>query len=391
MNHWYHITNELPRQGIVEVYIDNEIGEFGIPARQFLNELKQYAGRPVKLHINSPGGSLIDAFAIYDFIKLQQYDITAHISGIAASAATIVSMAADKVYMGAHSYFFIHNPFYADGRTDRNSDLDKMKADILAIYQRKTGLPLEKLTELMDAETLLTAREAFDYGFVDGITAERAVAANLNKHLDKLPGKVVASIGAATVQPDLLDKLGALTQNLKARLAGADWAALDAVELQTTHGERLTAYPQGAETGYTAGDKVLSATGLSVPDGRYKLTDGNTIQTIHSFIHHVQKTIKNMENNNTLDVRLEELIGQLTKLLAEISGKDKPAEEAKPKDAETETKDKQIENLSAELQRIKARKLDVSIAGKDPQPAGGDEQPTGGWNYISRFLQNRYR
>lgn len=391
MNHWYHITNELPRQGIVEVYIDNEIGEFGIPARQFLNELKQYAHQPVKLHINSPGGSLIDAFAIYDFIKLKQYDITAHISGIAASAATIVSMAANKVFMGAHSYFFIHNPYYADGRANRDSDLDKMKADIVAIYQRKTGLSAEKLSDLMDAETLLTAREAFDYGFVDGITAEQAVAGHLNKHLDKLPGKVVASIGALTVKPHLLDRLSKLTQSLKARLAGADWAALDALELQTTHGERLTAYPQGVGAGYTAGDKVLSATGVAVPDGRYKLTDGNTIQTIHSFIHHVQKTIQNMENNNTLEARLEELIGQLTTLLTEVSGNDKPEGDPAPKDADKETKDKQIENLSAELQRIKARKLEVSSAGKDPQPAAADEQPADGWNYISRFLQNRYR
>jgi ATP-dependent protease ClpP protease subunit len=61
---WYNIKNALPETGLVEVYIDNEIGEFGISARQFLNELKPHAGKPVRLHINSPGGIVTSGLAI---------------------------------------------------------------------------------------------------------------------------------------------------------------------------------------------------------------------------------------------------------------------------------------------------------------------------------------
>lgn len=347
MNNWYQIKNNKQANGLVEIYIDNEIGEFGIPARQFLNELKACAGSPVDIHINSPGGSLIDAFAIYDMVKLQGYKMTAYISGIAASAATVVSMAAEKTFMGEHSYYFIHDPYYSSGEGP-DADLSKMKADIIHIYAAKTGLPADQLSEMMSEETLLSAQEALEMGFVDGIVTEKKVAAQLDKHLNKLP-KHIADQLATQVDTGILNAF-------VGKLAELDHWAKNAI--------RQTAVaPQ------------------------YQLIEP---------INNNKNQTKSMENNQELEAKLDELIQQLTDLLAQLQGKqpEKPSKEADKeadKAKEMQEKDKEIEALGRELDRVKARRVQLRGSKLDAAPAGGDEGASDGWGYVSKYLQNRFR
>lgn len=328
MNTWYHIQNVQGAGAIAEVFIDDEIGEFGIPARRFLNDLKSVAGQPVNMHINSPGGSLIDAFAIYDFVKLQGYQLTAYISGIAASAATIVSAAASKVYMGEHSYYFIHNPFFSAGHQGQSGDLDKMKADILSIYQKRTGLSGSKLAAMMDAETLLNAREALELGFVDGIVPEQNATAQLKHHWDKLPLPVRQQLDK---EAGPLDKV---------------WTALKDAEHWLV--ERL-GHPE-------------------------------TLKTNNISIHHF-KNNQNMEQNQELENKLDQLLGRLSSLLEQMGDGVE----------ETKEKDLQIQNLNHELQRIKAKKLDTTASAQDADPEREEAADSLGWNYVSRYLQNRFR
>lgn len=346
MNKWYQIKNTTQPNGIVEIFIDNEIGEFGIPARQFLNELKACAGSPVDIHINSPGGSLIDAFAIYDMVKLQGYRMNAYISGIAASAATVVSMAAQKTYIGEHSYYFIHDPYYSSGEGP-DTDLHKMKADIIHIYAAKTGLPADQLAEMMSEETLLSAQEALELGFVDGIVTEKKVAAHLDKHLNKLPQHIAMQLSQ-----------------------------------QTDRGVLNTFVNKLAELDRWAKNTIRQ----SAPDHPYQLLKP---------IHNDQNQTKSMENNQELEAKLDELIQQLTELLAQLQGKqpekpgketDKEADKAK----EMQEKDKEIEALSRELDRVKARRVQLNTK-PDAAPAGGDEAGGNGWGYVSKYLQNRFR
>ncbi|CAN5432508.1 hypothetical protein BH09BAC1_BH09BAC1_16370 [soil metagenome] len=345
---WYNIQNALPETGLIEVYIDNEIGEFGISARQFLNELKPHAGKPVRLHINSPGGSLIDAFAIYDFVKLQGYHLSAYISGIAASAATVVAAAAKESFIGEHSYYFIHNPYYAGNKSGAQTDLDKMKNDLLDIYQRKTGLDKKRISAMMDAETLLSAEEALEMGFVDGIVREMQVAALiLDESLKRIPDAAVANrlafrLGLGQVQPQsspkLIDKaveaIGKLDQSIKNRL-----------------------YPK------------------------------NTIQPN---ISKQPKPKPNMENTQALEQKLEELIQQLNELLAQLGGDEKaPKETPKPAPGKEEPQ-KTVENLERELQRLKARRIETANPGADTDPDRNERGKKNGWNYVSSYLQNRF-
>src|SRR5690606_6687884 len=65
----------------------------------------------VTLHINSPGGSVLDALAIYSILRAHNGTVTAVVDGLCASAATIVMLAADEVVMAQHSLLMVHNPW----------------------------------------------------------------------------------------------------------------------------------------------------------------------------------------------------------------------------------------------------------------------------------------
>src|SRR5690554_2512985 len=70
-------------------------------------------GKPVTVHINSPGGSVTDAMAIYDALRSHKGKVTARVDGLAASAATLVMLAADESEMAKHSLLMVHNPWTA--------------------------------------------------------------------------------------------------------------------------------------------------------------------------------------------------------------------------------------------------------------------------------------
>ena len=137
----------------------------------------------MKLRINSPGGDVFAAQAIYNQLKTYTGNITACIDGMAASAATIITCAADKVVMPRNGIFMIHNPMcividYMDvpklkKMTDR---LTAVKQTIVNVYMKKCKNVAEaKLNKLMDAETWMSADEALAYGFVDEVDTDEQV------------------------------------------------------------------------------------------------------------------------------------------------------------------------------------------------------------------------
>lgn len=125
---------------------------------------------PVTIHINSPGGSVTDALAIYSSLRKHGGRVTAIIDGLCASAATIVAMAADEIVMAEHSLLMVHNPWTVAsgdaGEMRKTADaLDKAGREMAALYAERTGLPEEKVSSIMGAETWFNAYEAVDAGF----------------------------------------------------------------------------------------------------------------------------------------------------------------------------------------------------------------------------------
>lgn len=140
---------------------------------------------PITLHISSPGGDCVAASQIYTMLMDYPGDVTVHIDGLAASAASVIAMAGTKVCMSPTACMMIHNPFTAAmGDTDEMRKaiqlLDEVKESIINAYQIKTGLSRTKLSHLMDAETWMNAVKAKELGFCDEIlyTGEEALPDN---------------------------------------------------------------------------------------------------------------------------------------------------------------------------------------------------------------------
>lgn len=166
--------------GEVEIEFFGPISEYSwfgdeITPEMFKKELNQRGkDQPVTVLVNSPGGEVIAASVIRSILQEYSGKVTADIVGLAASAATIMVTGADYIRMRESALFMIHDPStVAWGTIDEiQKDLDVLKIvkdTITDVYQTKTKMAREKLSQMMTAETWLTAREAKDFGFVDEV------------------------------------------------------------------------------------------------------------------------------------------------------------------------------------------------------------------------------
>ena len=178
---WYDIQSKASKD-IVDVYIFDEIGTFGINAQNFIDEIKGFKNSPLNLHINCVGGDVFEGMAIYNVIKKRTAETTVYIEGIAASMGSVIALAADKVVMAENSLFMIHNAWggamgEAKELKKTANLLEKISNEIADIYIKKTKLPYDRVKEMMDEETWLNADEAFELGFIDSISDAIKVAA----------------------------------------------------------------------------------------------------------------------------------------------------------------------------------------------------------------------
>jgi ATP-dependent Clp protease protease subunit len=136
--------------------------------------------KDINLYINSPGGSVTSALAIYDTIEFIKPDVTTICMGQAASAAAILLAAGTKGKRFAlpHARILIHQPH--GGAEGQSSDIEIQAREIQRIrdlldqiLSDKTGQPLEKITEDTDRDFIMTAEEAVEYGIIDQVLQSR--------------------------------------------------------------------------------------------------------------------------------------------------------------------------------------------------------------------------
>jgi ATP-dependent Clp protease, protease subunit len=171
---WYAFKNAPDKDGEVELSLYDEIGSFGIGAKEFIAELKEHKDQHIHLRINSPGGEIVEGSAIYNALTRHKGGLTVHIDALAASMASVIAMSGDPVYMSDNALLMIHNPWtLAAGEAKdlrKQADLlDTMKSNLIRAYQKKSGMEEKAIAKLMDEETWLDAVEAVALGFVDAI------------------------------------------------------------------------------------------------------------------------------------------------------------------------------------------------------------------------------
>lgn len=183
MKSWYTIR---ARASGAEVLIYDEIGAYGVTAKGFLAELGAMANDvAIDLRLNSPGGSVFDAVAIFNALKRHAGEITVWIDGIAASAASYIAMAGDSVVMPQNAFLMIHDPSglvmgTAEDMRSTAEALDKVKGSLIQGYAAKSGKPDGEIAALMAAETWLDAEEALALGLIDRIAEPVKLAASFD-------------------------------------------------------------------------------------------------------------------------------------------------------------------------------------------------------------------
>jgi ATP-dependent Clp protease protease subunit len=172
-----------------EIWIYEDIGDGwmgGVSAKQFAKDVKAIGKvETIQVYMNSPGGVVFDGIAIYNTLKRNAARILMDIDGLAASIASLVVMAGDEIRMAKNAMMMIHDPWTVTGGTaaelrEMADTMDKIKDQILGTYVDRTGSDEAMISDLMAAETWMSADEALEHGFADEITEAQKIAAHFD-------------------------------------------------------------------------------------------------------------------------------------------------------------------------------------------------------------------
>ncbi|MBX2852384.1 MAG: Clp protease ClpP [Phycisphaeraceae bacterium] len=170
--------------GKAAIYIYDDIGPSWagmIGAETVRDELADLGSvAEIDLHINSRGGSVAEATAIYNIIKGHTAKVVAWIDGIAASSAGWVAMAGDVVKIAENGYLMLHDPtnlVSGDAEELRKAAdvLDQTKGSIARTFASRTGVSQGVIENMMTSETWLVGSDAVSQGFADELSPNKAI------------------------------------------------------------------------------------------------------------------------------------------------------------------------------------------------------------------------
>lgn len=177
--------------------IFDEIGFWGVQAKDFVRDLAAVESKTLNVEINSPGGDVFAGLAIYNALKSSGKEVVTKVMGVAASAASVIFMAGDKRIAPKNTFVMVHNPWsFAVGNADELREtadtLDKIGSSLRGIYTAGTGLSDEEVGEMLSKDTWLTADEAHEKGFVTEVVEEVQAKASFDMARAELPDNVKA-------------------------------------------------------------------------------------------------------------------------------------------------------------------------------------------------------
>ena len=190
MTQWYQIRALANRPRAAEILIYGDIGEswFGetVTARRFVQDLAALDADEITIRINSYGGSVTDGIAIYNAIRRKPGQKTVCIDGVAASIASLIAMAGDRVEMADNALMMIHAPWgIAAGNAaelrDMADTMDKYAQAMASSYVAKSGKSHEEIMALLTdgQDHWYSATEAQAEGFADAVTESLPIAASV--------------------------------------------------------------------------------------------------------------------------------------------------------------------------------------------------------------------
>ena len=199
MSKWYsvkedNVLNISEQKKYRDVFILDEIGGYGIYAKNFIRELNQIDADVINVHMDSVGGNITDGIAIYNALRGHKSEIHVHINGIAGSIASIIILAGDKIYIPENAGIFLHLPMYAEMDYPNRQDmteaievLGNFERVLTSTYMKHTGKDEGYIRQLLEAETWLFGQEAVDFIGDQAEVVEKIAMVARMKDLEKYP------------------------------------------------------------------------------------------------------------------------------------------------------------------------------------------------------------
>ncbi|MFO0773721.1 MAG: Clp protease ClpP [Nitrospiraceae bacterium] len=164
---WYAMAQ---RDDTAEIRIYEEIGYFGVTAKQFVQDLQRITAKRITVALNTPGGDVFDGLAIYNALKAFPGTVETRVDGLAASIGSLIAMAGERIVMKPGSLMMLHKPWAiaignaVDMRALADT-LDKVENSLVGIYVARSGKTADEVKAILEADTWLSADEAVDEGF----------------------------------------------------------------------------------------------------------------------------------------------------------------------------------------------------------------------------------
>lgn len=319
-------TAEIRIYGAITKWAWEEYGE--VSSESFARELGKLKN-VAKLHlrVNSPGGDVFEANAIFnllkDFSKENNIEIIGYIDGLAASAASFLVLASTKIIMGLGSLYMIHNPWtYTMGNSKELAKdierLDIIKEAMLDIYMTRAKKSREEISNLMDTEKYFSAKEALEYGFVDEIIENGNSFNNIQNMVKNL---CVNNFLNKETLDKKMKEIEARKENKK-----EDIMPKNLQELKAMHPELLSEYEKEIKAELEKNEAIKIENAIKAERERIKELD--KIPTLNDKQKEIVNKAKFEEAKEPKDIMAEFFMSNATKAQAEINTSKIDAEKA---------------------------------------------------------------
>ena len=180
---WYKI--EALSDDESEIMIYDVIGWPFIDAAEFVRSLNEIKQGKITVRINSPGGDVFDAMAIFNALASHKAKIVTRIESLAASSASFIALAGKERQAYKNAMIMIHEPWAVTAGNQYDfreiaDILEKISGNMVDTYASNTSVGKREIKDMMKAETWLTAKEATEKGFIDSIVDGKSVKAQFD-------------------------------------------------------------------------------------------------------------------------------------------------------------------------------------------------------------------